>query len=201
MGRVAIGILTLIAELELERIKEGWTTAVSQAVARGVHISARPPTGYRRDEGGRLLRDEPAATVVAEVFRRRALGSSWAELARFLEEQQVYPPTGNKQWSKVGVTGLVRNPVDLGQARSGSVVNDAAHEPIVTRGRVRCGAGGEEVAVRGARWIGRVTGDVGRLGSLCWLRPYAEDHREHEEVDGGGVRGLLLHRPLREWIV
>src|ERR1043166_3912657 len=49
MGRFAIGILTLIAELELERIKSGWETAVSQAVGRGIHISARVPTGYERD--------------------------------------------------------------------------------------------------------------------------------------------------------
>jgi DNA invertase Pin-like site-specific DNA recombinase len=69
MGRFAIGILTLIAELELERIKSGWEAAVSEAVGRGIHISARPPTGYRRDEDGRLLRDEPAASFVAEAFR------------------------------------------------------------------------------------------------------------------------------------
>src|SRR3954462_14802038 len=41
MGRFAIGILTLIAELELERITESWATAISEAVGRGVHISAR----------------------------------------------------------------------------------------------------------------------------------------------------------------
>jgi site-specific DNA recombinase len=83
MGRFAIGILTLIAELELERIRENWATAVSEAVGRGVHISARVPTGYRRGEGGRLARDEPAASAVAECFRRRGLGASWADLARF----------------------------------------------------------------------------------------------------------------------
>src|SRR5438876_6697622 len=70
MGRFAIGSLTLIAELELERIKENWTTAVREAVGRGIHISARPPTGYTRDEDGRLQRAEPAATAVAEVFRK-----------------------------------------------------------------------------------------------------------------------------------
>lgn len=36
MGRFSIGILTLIAELELERIRESWASAVSGAVARGV---------------------------------------------------------------------------------------------------------------------------------------------------------------------
>jgi DNA invertase Pin-like site-specific DNA recombinase len=133
MGRFAIGILTLIAELELERIKSSWETAVSQAVGRGIHISARVPTGYERDNDRRLIRSEPAASVVAEAFRKRAAGASWAELARFLEENKVYPPSGNKHWSKYGVSGLIKNPVYLGQARSGKVVKEGAHEALVTR--------------------------------------------------------------------
>jgi site-specific DNA recombinase len=133
MGRFAIGILTLIAELELERIKENRRTAVTHAVDRGIHISRHTPTGYTRDKDGRLLRDEPAASVVAECFRRRATGSSGAELARFLEEKKVYPPTGNKHWSKVGVSGLLKNPVYLGQARSGSIIKEKAHDPLVRR--------------------------------------------------------------------
>ena len=133
MGRFAIGILTLIAELELERIKENWASAVSSAVARGVHISARVPTGYRRDEEGRLHPEEPAASAVREVFRRRAAGASWAELARYLKEARVYPSTGNEHWSLFGVSSLVKNPVYLGQARSGKVVNEKAHKPLVTR--------------------------------------------------------------------
>jgi site-specific DNA recombinase len=134
MGRFAIGILTLIAELELERIKENWTSAVTTAVGRGVHISARVPTGYRKDKkSGRLLRHEPAASVVAEAFRQRAIGVSWAGLAGFLEERKVFPPTGNKYWSKVGVAAMLQNPVYLGQARSGKVVNESAHEALVTR--------------------------------------------------------------------
>lgn len=133
MGRFAIGILTLIAELELERIKESWDTAVRAAVGRGVHISARPPTGYKRDDSGRLFPVEPAASSVREAFRRRALSASWTGLAEFLEQQGVYPPTGNPHWSKVGVAGMLKNPVYLGQARSGKIVKEGAHEPIVSR--------------------------------------------------------------------
>src|SRR5918996_3327690 len=76
MGRFAIGILTMIAELELERIKENWDTAVREAIGRGVYISARPPTGYARDEHKRLVAVEPAASAVREVFFRRAVGQS-----------------------------------------------------------------------------------------------------------------------------
>jgi hypothetical protein len=133
MGRFAIGILTLIAELELERITESWGTAIREAVGRGVHISARTPVGYGRDEGGRLVREEPAGSVVGEMFRRRATGASYAELADFLQAEGVLPSTGNPHWSTTGVTWLLRNPVYLGQARSGSVTNDRAHEALVTQ--------------------------------------------------------------------
>src|SRR5207342_324211 len=64
MGRFAIGILTLIAELELERIKENWQTAKREAVSRGVHVSRTVPTGYRRDKKKRLVRKEPDASAV-----------------------------------------------------------------------------------------------------------------------------------------
>jgi site-specific DNA recombinase len=133
MGRFAIGILAMIAELELERIKENWATAITRAVDRGIHISSRPPTGYARDENKRLVAVEPAASAVKEVFRRRALGASWAGLADYLEERGVETPRGNAHWSKTGVSGLVKNPAYLGQARGGSVVNDDAHEALVTR--------------------------------------------------------------------
>jgi site-specific DNA recombinase len=133
MGRFAIGILTLIAELELERIKENWTAAVSGAVERGIHISARPPTGYLRDEKGRLIRDEPAASKVGELFRRRASGASFSSLASWLDEQGIRPPTGNPHWSTTGLRQLLHNPVYLGQARSGKYVLEGAHEPLVSR--------------------------------------------------------------------
>src|SRR5215213_7153376 len=113
MGRFAIGILTLIAELELERIKESWSTAVSEAVKRGVHISARVPAGYRKDKTGRLVRDEPAASAIGELFRRRAVGASWTELAGFLEELGVFAATGNPHWSANGIASLIKNPVYL----------------------------------------------------------------------------------------
>ena len=74
----------MIAELELERIKESWDVAKTRAVDRGIHISSRPPTGYVRDENKRLVPVEPAASAVKEIFRRRALGASWAELAQYL---------------------------------------------------------------------------------------------------------------------
>ena len=158
MGRFAIGILTLIAELELERIKENWTAAVSGAVERGVHISARPPTGYLRDDKGRLIRDEPAATAVAELFRRRASGASFSSLASWLDEQGIQPPTGNPHWSTTGVRQLLHNPVYLGQARSGKHVREGAHEPLVSRA--------DFDAVQATRTLLKAAGRFGRRQAL-----------------------------------
>lgn len=131
MGRFAIGILTLIAELELERITESWRIANEEAVARGVHVSARPPAGYLRDESGRLYPDASAVEAIREVFRRRANGSSYRELAAYLDSEGVGPSTGNPHWSSQGVAGLLKNRVYLGEARAGTITNRDAHDPIV----------------------------------------------------------------------
>jgi site-specific DNA recombinase len=133
MGRFAIGILTLIAELELERIRENWQVATERAVGRGIHVSARAPTGYRKDETSRLVPAEPAAASVAEAFRLRALGRSYREIADFLDEKGVRPASGGAQWSTQGVYGLLHNRVYVGEARGGKVRNPDAHEPIVTQ--------------------------------------------------------------------
>jgi site-specific DNA recombinase len=139
MGRFAIGILTLIAELELERIKESWSTAVRSAIDRGVHISATPPAGYTREpigdgkKKGGLIRVEPDASFIAEAFRRRALGESWTKIAEFLTDNGVRSSKGSPAWSVNGVASLLRNRAYLGEARSGSAVNPKAHEPIITQ--------------------------------------------------------------------
>jgi site-specific DNA recombinase len=133
MGRFAIGILTLIAELELERITESWSTAVKAAVERGVHISATPPAGYRRDTDGRLVVVEKDAAVIRELFLRRANGVSWTVLADFLSTGGVKSSKGSSAWSMTGVSSLIKNRVYLGEARSGKYVNPNGHEPIVTQ--------------------------------------------------------------------
>src|SRR5262245_57185370 len=133
MGRFAIGILTLIAELELERITENWDTANQQAVERGIHVSGTTPVGYTRDEKKRLIPVEPDASLVREVFQRRAQGESWTALADFLSASAVKTSKGNDSWSVTGVSSLIRNRAYLGEARGGSYTNPTAHEPIVTQ--------------------------------------------------------------------
>jgi site-specific DNA recombinase len=134
MGRALLGLMLGMAEEELEQRRAGWDEAQSRAVARGIHIASRVPTGYLRREKGVPLKPDPKATkVIRELFARRARGEGWTALARFLDESAVRGPYGNTTWTPSAIAKIVRNPVYLGQARSGQHVNDAAHEPLVTR--------------------------------------------------------------------
>jgi len=133
MGKFLAQLFTVLAELELDRLRESWNVARRSAVARGIHIAARVPTGYLRNEDRILEPDPRVGPIVREIFRRRAAEVSLSQLARFLEEEGVETPGGSKYWTIQTVSAILGNRVYLGEARHGDdIVNPDAHEPIVT---------------------------------------------------------------------
>ncbi|MDX6654552.1 MAG: site-specific recombinase [Solirubrobacterales bacterium] len=132
MGKFLADLFAALGELELARIRENWNAARKSAVARGIHVSGKVPTGYRRNAERILEPDPVTATIVHELFVQRGAEVSWAQLARFLEEKGVITPWDNENWTVASVASLVRNRVYLGEARAGSIVNPEAHEPIVS---------------------------------------------------------------------
>jgi site-specific DNA recombinase len=132
MGKFLAQLFTVLAELELDRIRENWNTARKSAVGRGIHVSGRVPTGYRRNENRILEPDPKVGPVIRELFRRRGVGASWSQLADFLGEEGIVTPWGSEHWSISAVNNLIHNRVYLGEARAGENVNADAHEPIVT---------------------------------------------------------------------
>ena len=141
MGRFAVNMILALAELELERIRDGWATAQEHAVRRGVHVASRCPTGYRRRDDGRLEPHPKYATHVSEVFRQRAAGASWRELAAYLEENEVIGPYGNEHWTTAAISKMIANPVYTGEARSGRHRLAGAHAALVTAGEWRAAQG------------------------------------------------------------
>lgn len=133
MGRFARDLVLRLAQLERERISEGWRAATDSALSRGVYIAAMAPTGYRKREDGRLEPDPETANFVREVFRQRADGARFADLADYLTSAGVSTPRGNPKWTPNAVKWLLRNPAYLGQARQGGRTNAEAHAPLVTR--------------------------------------------------------------------
>lgn len=127
-GRLAIGIMMLFAEYELERIDGNWRAAQSAAVARGIHIGIAP-RGYMRlgpprVEGGSptgpLVPDPEWGPKVTEAFRRKAAGESLGALA---DRLGITVPSVRKMLSNRTYLGIARGPRGL--------ENPNAHPPLV----------------------------------------------------------------------
>jgi site-specific DNA recombinase len=146
MGRPMLGFLLGWAEEEREHRRAGWNEAQGRAVARGVHVASRTPTGYRKREDGRLEPDHAAVGVIRDLFRRRVRGEGWTALAQFLDESGVRGPYDNSLWTAGAVSKIIKNRVYLGEARSGAHVNPDAHEPLVTRAEFEAAQGKTTVA-------------------------------------------------------
>jgi DNA invertase Pin-like site-specific DNA recombinase len=135
-GRMMRGLLLLLAEWYRDQVRESWTVARERAVKRGVPISSTVPTGYRRGDDGRLEPDPVWGPVISEVFARRAQGRSWADLARWMNDQKVpvQYASGRREarWTGHTVSRLVAGRVYLGEVRHGQFLNPEAHDPLVT---------------------------------------------------------------------
>jgi DNA invertase Pin-like site-specific DNA recombinase len=126
-GKVVLRIMLSLAEFELDRIRENWREARTRAVGRGVHISGRCPTGYRRTKGGRLEVDPDVGPLVTEAFRRRASGEGWNQIRHFLNGSA----DTHDHWNTHTVQRLIRNRVYLGEATSGyDEVHEDAHPAL-----------------------------------------------------------------------
>ncbi len=133
-GKMMTQLLLLLAEWELDRIRETWAVARQRAVARGVHISSATPTGYIRREDGTLTPHPAYAPVIREVFERRAAGTGWTQLARLMDDRGVKGPYNSARWTNRAVATIVERRAYLGEAYSGEHRNPDAHEAIIDRG-------------------------------------------------------------------
>ena len=124
-GRFFLTLMLAFAELERENRRRDWKIAGEEAIARGVYIAARPPSGYKKQNDGVLAPDPHVAPLIAEVFFMRANGAGWAECHRFLLANDL-------RITRQGIKAMVANPAYKGWARWGKIVNAHAHEPIVT---------------------------------------------------------------------
>ena len=128
-GKLVLRIMLSMAEWELDRIRGQWNSARKRAVARGIHMGRCAPTGYQRRSDRRLAPDPRVAPAIATIFRLRADGAGFSELARYLTEKEI--PAEGKYWQARWVKSIVANRVYLGELRSGQYVNRNAYEPIV----------------------------------------------------------------------
>jgi Recombinase/Recombinase zinc beta ribbon domain len=130
----------MFAEAYLDRVKANWRATSERVIGEGIHIAAKPATGYVRkdrvepaynDRGelipnGRLLVEPREAEVVREAFEMRAKGISYGRITRHAGERL------GRDLGKSTVRAWIRNTVYLGEAHKGKLVKKGAHEAIVT---------------------------------------------------------------------
>jgi DNA invertase Pin-like site-specific DNA recombinase len=129
-GKLMRGILTLIAEWELEVASEQWKDAKAAAVESGVYIAKMPPTGYLFDDDHRLTPDPETSHLIPQMYDRRASGESWGSISQWWAGE-----TG--RWlDRQSFHHIVKNRAYLGEVRYGkngdALVNESAHTPLVT---------------------------------------------------------------------
>ena len=141
-GRMMRGLLTLIAQWELEIHEENWKIAKAMAVGRGLKMARTAPLGYRfnADEEGvlvdperparGLVSDPATAHLIPEIFTRRAAGASWSELVGFLRGHGI-------RVARQGLAKMIANRTYLGevvykQEDAETLVNLDAHEALVS---------------------------------------------------------------------
>ncbi len=129
-GHLIRGVLTELAQFELERTSETWLEAKAAAVGRGaptLPTVLRSVSGF--GAGHRLEPDPVEAPIVVELFELRAGGASWTALLRHFEQR-----TGRSS-ARQTMSYLTTNRAYLGELVHGSgaerLVNLEAHEAIV----------------------------------------------------------------------
>jgi DNA invertase Pin-like site-specific DNA recombinase len=129
-AKLMLNMLLSVAQWQLDSLTEQWRTIDERVIRRGV--SRNEPFGYRRGDGKRLVPVPDEAETIREIFRGRADGKSWSELADVLNRAGHKPRRGERfVFSRA--KDIVRNDVYLGVLRSGALVNRNAHEPIIDR--------------------------------------------------------------------
>lgn len=131
-GKMMRNLLLVLAEFELDRVKDNWHAAISNAILeRGVQPTVAP-FGYRKDDHKRFVIDPDAGPYVREIFRRRLNGQTWTSIARWLNEEGI-KPRSSAQWTGATVKQLTQREVYVGVASKGSIRMENAHEPLVSK--------------------------------------------------------------------
>jgi site-specific DNA recombinase len=131
-GKMMLRMLLVLAEFELDRIRDNWRSALTNAIeVRGIQPTVAP-FGYVKDEHKRFVPHPEEAPYVREIFRQRLAGKTWASVARWLNDEGVKPRQAS-QWTDTTVKELTKREVYLGVVSKGDLRKEDAHEPLVSR--------------------------------------------------------------------
>ena len=99
---------------------------------RGYHHGPAP-YGYRKRDG-EMVPEEPAASIVREMYDWASAGDGSPTIASRLNDRGIRTSRSGSPWSPSRVLELLRRPVYAGLvALNGEIVREGHHEPLVSR--------------------------------------------------------------------
>lgn len=91
-GRAMLGIIGVIAELEMENIKERTSSGRKASAEQGTYMNT-PPLGYIKGNDGKILIQEEERKVVELIFNMFVReGRNVNDIARYLKEHKIKTP-------------------------------------------------------------------------------------------------------------
>jgi site-specific DNA recombinase len=139
MGRLLLNVLLSFAQFEREMIAERTRDKMSAARRRGKWIGGRAPLGYDV-VGGRLVRNEEEAKVVASIFAMYVAESSFLRVAELANDRGwrmkswttragEHRPGG--PWDKQGVRRVLTSVVYIGMVEYAGTRYPGEHQGII----------------------------------------------------------------------
>lgn len=130
-GELVLNMMLSLAQFELRRITENWSTAKSHAVENGIHITRHVPPGYDRGADRRLVPHSRHGKTITKAFEMAAAGDPYSRIAAYLNDRGL-PVAGTEGfWQPNRIKRLLANRVYLGEARSGhGHANPNAHKTL-----------------------------------------------------------------------
>ena len=114
-GKFFIRMLTILAQLEIERTSERTKFGLVGAAKKG-HLSGRPPVGYRKvakDKG--IFIDEVQADVVRRIFKLYLDGLAVNSICKLFNDEEVL----NRKWPTTTVDKILSNQLYIGNMEYG----------------------------------------------------------------------------------
>lgn len=114
-GKFFIRMLTILAQLEIERTSERTKFGLVGAAKKG-HLSGRPPVGYRKvDKNKGIFIDEVQADVVRRIFKLYLDGLAVNSICKLFNDEEVL----NRKWPTTTVDKILSNQLYIGNMEYG----------------------------------------------------------------------------------
>lgn len=118
-GKFFIRMLTILAQLEIERTSERTKIGLVGAAKKG-HISGRPPLGYtKKKDSKKLFIDEIEADAVRRIFKLYIDGMSVCSICKLFEKENIL----NRRWPTTTVDKILSNQLYIGNNEFGKRTN------------------------------------------------------------------------------